>query len=460
MRSHKTPYPILILTMMLGYALVFIDESGMAVNLKAINHELQLSQSALYWIINGYLIIFSVLLLYTSKLAGYFGAKKLFQVGILIFALSSILCGMAINDYSLILGRLGQGFGASLLLPSMPILILRHTEEESFSKVFGIVLSAANTFYALGPMFGGVVCHYFSWRYFFWINVPVAFLAFILARSYLVNHVNDHPKSFQDYKGLVLFITAFSSITILLMQIGYWGLFNTYSLICYLLIAITLPYFILHEKHHHDPMLDLTFFNDKKLSCASIILVICAMALTSIMFFAVWFQISYAMNAQIAGLALLPATIGFIIIPSLQGMWVAKSGVRQPLLFGIFLICLSLFWIMLCAKQQSFWLLLPGLIVFGVGIPLAIPSAIMTIMLYAKEEHKDIAAGIYVTFRQLGLTFGVAVFGAILSNVAINNHASAATMQLYSQRMLVALAIMLALSLSAFLLAWCFIHKK
>ncbi len=440
---------------MLSYALVFIDESGISVTLKSISHSLAVNHHELYWIVNSYLVTFSALLLLGGKLSDQYGAKRVFQLGVIIFLVSSILCALAPNLLILLIGRACQGVGASFILPSIPTLIHSHTHRDMFSKIFGVVLSGANVFYAIGPIIGGTLCFQLGWRYFFWINIPIALLILFFANQGLTNFPNKNEK-FSDFQGLFLFALSIASLIIVLMEGNQWHWLGIKSTACYFIFVTLFSIFIWHEQHGFAPMINLQFFRDPLLAAACMVLLISTMALTLIIYWGVWLQFAFKMDAQTAGVALLPTTFTLMIVPALQGIWVSKRGTRTPLLTGLACMVLGLLWVLRFSRAGSYFHIIPGFILFGIGIPLAIPSAIMSIMMSVSEEFKGIASGIYTTVRQLGLTMGAAVLSAIISTAAISNQEN------YTHLLNIGMVFMLVITILATIITLIFIpsHGK
>ncbi len=163
---HLPKKILLIIAMVACYAIIFIDESGIAVTLPTMQQAIGLSNNALHWVINSYLLTLSVLLLLGGKLSDIYGHRRIFSLGIIIFLLASLICAVAQTHYIMLTGRILQGIGASLLMPCITVIVHRHFPREEFGKAFGIIVGFSNLFYALGPFIGGVLTQYLSWGWF------------------------------------------------------------------------------------------------------------------------------------------------------------------------------------------------------------------------------------------------------------------------------------------------------
>ncbi len=411
----------LLIALICCYALVFIDESGIAVVLPTVQHSFSLSTNALHWSINCYLLALSVLLLFGGRLADSYGQRFIFIVGITLFALSSILCAMAQNTVWFLGGRILQGISASLCLPCITILVQRNFSATEFGKAYGTVIGFANLFYALGPFIGGLVTQYLNWRWFFGINIPISILCIGCILFSVKKDIPRH-KPFTDFKGLFSFLIACSSAVFSLMQSGAWGWDNIFVLTGFIISAIALIYFVKTELKSAAPLLDIRLFNNKNFAVGNVILFFSSTCLTLIIFWALWFQNTLGFSPSVVGIALLPATLTFIFMPGFAGKWHDKSGSKPPLIVGSLLLIASLAWVSFFTGAKNYWWFMPGLIGFGFCIPLIIPNAIMTIMKSAPAHASGMAAGTFNTVRQFGLTFGVAILSAITANVKLTSN--------------------------------------
>ncbi|ACJ18120.1 MFS transporter [Coxiella burnetii] len=412
---HSPKKILLIIAMVACYAIIFIDESGIAVTLPTMQQAIGLSNNALHWVINSYLLTLSVLLLLGGKLSDIYGHRRIFSLGIIIFLLASLICAVAQTHYIMLTGRILQGIGASLLMPCITVIVHRHFPREEFGKAFGIIVGFSNLFYALGPFIGGVLTQYLSWGWFFGINIPIGIIC--LFCTYLTVTADKGGNThFTDIKGLLTFMISISTLVFAVMQGGEWGWSSVWVLVCFAVALISAFYFVKIEWYSSNPLLDLRLFVIKKFFSGNLILLCCLICLTLVVFLALWLQISLRFSPATVGVALLPTTLTFIFVPALAGAWHDKAGSRPPLLIGCLLILSGLIWIAATMKFESYPWLIPGLIAFGLGIPLAIPNSILSIMKSVPSTQSGMASGTFTTVRQFGLTMGVALLSAIVSS--------------------------------------------
>jgi len=406
---------LLLIAMMGAYAIIFIDESGIAVTLPMMQQALGLTNNAVHWIINSYLLTLSVLLLLGGKLSDIYGNKRIFTLGILIFILASLICGGAQNSWMMLGGRFLQGIGASLLMPCIMVLIHRGFPDNEFGKAFGLVLTVSNFFYAMGPFIGGVLTEFLNWRYFFWVNIPIGLVCLYFTLSAIEKDIRTKIKKF-DTAGLISFILSFSALIIAIMQGAVWGWSNYWIIGLFIIAVLGLCLFVKIELAAEEPLLEIRLFQKKDFLAGNIILFCSCVCLTSIVFWALWLQISIGFSPATVGLALLPATLTFIFIPTLGGAWRDKSGSRAPLLTGTFLLLFSLCWIVATINLQNYFWIVLGLVAFGFALPLAIPNSSIVVMTAVEPEQTGMASGALSTVRQFALTLGIAILSAITSS--------------------------------------------
>lgn len=403
---------LLILAMIACYALIFIDESGIAVTLPAIQNSFSLTTNDMHWIINSYLLMLSILLLLGGKLSDCYGERFIFLLGIAAFIIASLICATAQNNSWLIIGRIVQGIAASLLLPCISVLIKNHFPEAHFGKALGLVIGFSNLFYALGPFIGGLVTQYLSWRWFFLINLPIGLLCYGFTH-FSASEQSGSGSHFSDIKGLFTFVISISLLVFALMQSSVWTWSDFRVLSSAFCGFFILVLFIFFELTAKEPLLNLRLFRIRNFSAASIILLCLSICLTMIVFCALWFQNNLEFSPTQVGLALLPATLTFIFVPQFAGVLHDRSGAKLPLLLGCGLVLLSLIWMLAVISLQNYGWFVLGLLLFGFGIPLAIPNSIMAIMSSAPASQAGAASGSFTTIRQLGLTLGIALFSAV-----------------------------------------------
>lgn len=406
---------LLIIAMITCYAMIFIDQSGIAVILPRLQQDLSLSANLIHWGVNAYILTIALLMLLGGKLADLYGYRKIFIWGLWAFILASVVCGIAHSGFILLVGRILQGVGASLLVPCIAVLIHQNFSEKDFGKAFGTILAFANFFFAMGPFIGGVLTEFVSWRFFFWINIPIGLVCIYLTFKTVQKDLLTHDRRFSDTSGLLTYMVTLGALVVALMQAVSLGWMNTGILILWIVAIVGLIALIRIELKAKEPILDIRLFYQKTFSASSVILFCATACLASMVFWALWLQLSLGFSPATVGLALLPATVTYIFMPPLGGAWLDKKGPRPPLLLGTFLILLGMVWIAVTALTQKYEWILLGLFAIGFGIPLAIPSSITTMVSSVKPESRGMASGIYGVIMQVATAIGFAIMTAIIS---------------------------------------------
>lgn len=416
LRSHTLNKILLIIAMTACYAMIFIDQSGVAVTLPRIQLSLVLSSNAVHWVVNAYVLMIAVLLLLGGKLADIYGYRKIFIIGLVVFIVGSVICAASQNAALLLTGRIVQGIGASFIIPCVAVLINMNFPQNEFGKAFGIILAASNFFFAMGPFIGGLLTEFINWRWFFLVNIPIGGICLYLTLLTISKDAVNPGRKFSDVKGLLVFIVAVSALVIALMQGDNLGWTSLTTVVLFVIAILGILLFIKIEWRAEEPLLQMRLFCNKTFAASSIILFCAAACLASMVFWALWLQMGLGFSPATVGIALLPATVTFIFMPPLGGIWRDKAGPRPPLLWGSLLILIGVVWIAMTAHFQRYdWIVL-GLLAVGFGIPLAIPTSITSMITAVESEQRGMASGTYGVAMQVSTAIGFALMSAIIAS--------------------------------------------
>ena len=233
----------ILLAMSSSLALVFIDQTALAVALPAIQRELNLSNSLSQWVINAYLLALSAIILLGGKIGDRLGHKRAFLAGVIVFITASTLAALAESGAWLITARAIQGIGAAFMMPSTNALVTNAFPAQERGKALGIYIALATIFLALGPLLGGFLTQVFSWRAVFWINFPIALISIILAIS-SVPTWRRREKLNIDYLGFFISVIFISGFVLGFMEAPNWGWTSLPIMGLFLLSIISLITFI------------------------------------------------------------------------------------------------------------------------------------------------------------------------------------------------------------------------
>lgn len=417
---------IIILAITLFLCMIFIDEASVAITLPHIQRDFHLSFVMTQWVMNALFLPLSVLVLFGGKLSDLLGSRKTFTYGMLIFWVASLICTISPNGVVLIIGRVLQGVGASLLLATYAILISQVFSNNERGMALGSCASYAAIFLAFGPLLGGAIAHYLNWRVVFALNLPLApFILALVYKSINKDVVDVRAKEAIDYKGLALFLFGFTALIFSLMQAVEYGWSSAIIQTLLVFSMILLGFFIWSALKSKAPIADLTLFKIKPFLAGNIILLCTQVVVMCLTYWAIWLQHSLGMSAIMAGIGLLPAGLPIFITGKLGGIWLDRYGPKRPIVFGSIVVLIGMLILAFTAYEQNYWLAFFGFLGYGIGAPFIISPAIATVLNSVPDQKKGMAAGMLNTMRQLGAALCFGVVGVVITNIM---HVSANTM--------------------------------
>ncbi len=405
-----------LLAMSSALALVFIDQTALAVALPAIQRDLNLNNNLLQWVINGYLLTLSTFILLGGRVGDGLGHKRAFLFGSIVFIAASLGSAAAQSGSWLIVARIIQGVGAAFMLPSTNALVVQAFPKKDRGKAVGLYVGLAATFLALGPFLGGMLTAWFSWRAVFWINLPVALTSVVLA-STAVPKWEATDKMTIDYAGLLLSIGFISGFVLCFMQGSLWGWTSPTIIIVFLLSMFALIGFILLEHRIQHPLVEMALFKNPVFSIALTVTVIVQAVAMVFVFWAIFIQNVLAYSPLQAGLLLLPAVLPVIFMAPIGGYLRDRYGPTPPMFTGCLLVTLSLIWIGFSSHYQRYVWLFPGLLLYGIGMSLSISGNLATVMSTVTDKQCGIAGAIMGCARQVGNSMGLAILVGLLSSL-------------------------------------------
>ncbi|HVV68165.1 MAG TPA: MFS transporter [Gammaproteobacteria bacterium] len=400
----------------MGFFMVILDVTIVNVALPSIAIYFNITLSRLQWVVDGYTLTFAGFLLLVGSLSDYFGAKKIFQIGLLAFVLTSLGCALSQSLPWLIFFRLLQGISGALMLPSSLALITTlYKEAEKRAHAIGIWAALGGVACASGPFLGGLLTSLFSWRAIFLVNLLIGLISFFLISF---NHSDIEKNSARVRFDFLGQITGFVAIFLLaygLIQASVYGWTHPIILISFIISALSLVLFLFIEHQIKQPMLPLDIFHNKKTTMALI-----AAMILNLCFYGELFMIPFYFenfrhySVFVTGLAILPLP-GLALIGSyLGGKLTAKIGAAKIIFTGLFIAAIG-FFALLTLEEMSpnyIWIMLPFLAI-GFGVSFTTPAMTFAAIHSVAPKRAGIAAAVLNTGNQIGSLIGVAVFGTI-----------------------------------------------
>jgi EmrB/QacA subfamily drug resistance transporter len=396
--------------------MVVLDVSIVNVALPDIQGALRFSQQSLQWVITAYAILFGGFLMLGGRLGDIFGRRRLFATGVLLFTASSLLCGFAWSEGSLIAFRAAQGLGGAMLAPgALSMLMTMFSEGRERNIALGIWGAASGSGGAVGVLLGGLLTSYVGWSWIFFINVPVGVAVIALtpvllpeSRSGIEHRHFDVAGAASVTAGLMLLVYAMTRAT----QDG-WGTGSTLGLLAG--AASLLVAFIVIERRSAAPLLPMRMFRVRSVAVANAVgVTIAAVAFSQFYLLTLYMQQVLHYSAIQTGLGFLTVTLAIITFSNLTQTLVARFGVRRMLIAGLTLDAVGLvLYARLPANGQYFWDIFPALLVSGVGLAFSFVPMTIAALTGVRREDAGIASGLINTSRQIGGAVGLAAISTV-----------------------------------------------
>ena len=413
--------------------MVILDVAIVNVALPSIKSDLNFSQTNLQWVVSAYAIMFGGALLLGGRLADLLGRRRLFIAGLALFAASSLLCGLAWSESSLIAFRAVQGLGGALLAPAaLSLLMTRFAEGRDRNLALGIYGAASGSGAAVGVLLGGVLTSYLSWSWIFFINVPVGIAAIALAPLLLQESRADVAQRHFDFPGA-------ASITAGLMLLVYamtratsdgWGSGSTLALLAG--AAALVLAFVAIELRSPSPLLPLRIFRSRTLSAANAAMAIVgAVAFSEFFVLTLYLQDVLHYSAVMSGAAFAGFALSVVVLSNVAQVIVGRFGVRPTLTAGLLLSAISVAWLTrLPVDGHYFWNLFPAFVLGGAGMGLSFVPVTIASLTGVERSDAGVASGLINTSRQIGGAIGIAAVSAVAASSTSNYvhaHSVAAT---------------------------------
>jgi len=396
-------------------AMIFADQSALPVALASIQRELHMSALELQWVVNSYLLTLAVFIILGGKLGDRYGHRKLFLTGIILFIASSIGCALSPNGSSLIISRAVQGVGGALMIPSASPIFRHVFGQRDFGKMVGLYLAFASIFMMLGPTLGGFLTAYLSWRWIFWINFPLAMVAIIIT-LFIMPHDDENRdlnKGF-DWAGFILLSVSLCAGVFALMQGNSLGWLSPLVVGCFLLTAVCLVWFIRVERRQNTPFVELALLNDRVFSGCVWMILLLQIAYISLIFWPLFLEYVLQLPPQKVGILLLAVQVPVFFVAPIAGRLLDRFGPYLPVRCGSLLMLMGSLWIATLAHHDTFAWLMPGLILFGIGSPMATMCVMSTVGALARPEKRGTASGLISASRQIGSVLGLAMLSTLM----------------------------------------------
>jgi EmrB/QacA subfamily drug resistance transporter len=403
--------------------MVILDVAIVNVALPSIKSDLHFSATNLQWVISAYAILFGGALLLGGRLADLLGRRRLFMTGLALFAASSLLCGLAWSEGSLIAFRALQGLGGALLAPAaLSLLFTIFAEGRERNLALGIYGAASGSGAAVGVLLGGILTSYLSWSWIFFINVPVGVAAILLApvlldesRADLAHRHFDLPGAASITSGLMLLVYATTRATT-----DGWGASST--LLLFAGAAALVLAFVVIELRSRSPLLPLRIFRSRTLTAANVAMAIVgAVAFSQFFLLTLYLQDVLHYSAVQTGAAFSAFAIAVVVMSNVAQAVVGRLGVRTTLTLGLLASTVSVAALTrLSVDGAYFWDLFPWFVLGGTGMGFSFVPVTIASLSGVERADAGVASGLINTSRQIGGAVGIAAVSAIAATSTTN----------------------------------------
>ncbi|MGP8160774.1 MAG: MFS transporter [Candidatus Dormibacteria bacterium] len=414
---------LVLLLVCLGQFMVILDVSVVNVALPSIRNDLGFSASGLQWVVNAYALTFAGFLLLGGRAADLFGRRRLLLAGLTLFSIASLLDGLATSQVELVVARALQGFGGAVLTPAtLTILIATYPEGRARARALGVWSAVAAAGGASGALLGGIITQFLTWRWVFFINLPIG-VGVLIAASLFVAEGAGNPagRRHLDLAGAFSVTAGLVAVTwgIVRSQAVGWG--SPEVLVAFGAGIVLLAVFgVVEARLARAPLVPLRLFASRSITGANLVAFGVGAALFSVWYFqSLYLQGVRGMTPLAAGLTFLPQTLAIVVGSQISSRLMPRLGARPFLVAGPLLIAAGLLWLAQISVGPAIWssVLIPGA-VLTLGAGLAFPAVTVAATAGVARSESGLASGVVNTSRQVGGSLGLAALATLAADHA------------------------------------------
>lgn len=400
----------------LGSGLVFLDSTVVNVALPRIQTDFGVPLSALQWIIDAYALFLAALLLVGGALGDVYGRKRDFLLGLVIFTMASIACGLAPNPGALIAARAIQGIGGALLVPGSLAMIKASIARQDSGRAIGLWAGLSGVTTAIGPLVGGYLVGAVSWRLIFFINVPLAVVTFFATIGHMPESRDPEASKHLDLLGAALTVIGLGGVTYGLIQGPASGWTNPVVMASLTVGTIGLIVFPFVEHASPNPMVPLNLFRSANFTGSNLAtLGVYFSFYGGFLFLVLKLQQVQGYSPLEAGAALLPVTAILLLLSERVGGLISRFGARLLMSLGAAVVATAFLLLGLMGRSSSYWTqLLPTIVVLGIGMCLFITPLTVTVMGAVRRDLVGVASGINNAVSRVAALLAIAILGVVV----------------------------------------------
>jgi EmrB/QacA subfamily drug resistance transporter len=405
---------IILVSCCLSLLIVSMDATIVNVAIPNIRADLGASASQLQWVIDIYTLVLASLLLLSGATADRFGRRRTFQIGLTVFALGSLLCSLSPSIRILILARMLQAIGGSMLNPvAMSIITQVFTGRVERARAIGVWGGVVGISMALGPIVGGALIELVNWRAVFWINLPICAAAILLTAIFVPESRSVTMRDV-DPAGQGLGMAFLFGVVYVLIEGPARGWADPRNIAVAVVALVAFVVFLRYESRRRDPFIDLRFFRSIPFASATMIAVFAFAAWGAFLFvMSLYLQSERGFSAMHTGLIYLPVAVGALIFSPLSGRMVGRFGSRPSLIIAGTLITAATLMLTRLTATTAVWQLLAIFAVFGIGFSMVNAPITNAAVSGMPTDRAGAASAVASTSRQIGVSVGVALCGSV-----------------------------------------------